>query len=107
MYKSLSSSFHKSIDFYAAKESTVGIEAMNKFGISKSPALVVLRGDEVTVYEGRSFLLSVLLAGLTGYTAPRRVEVGGDSRISEADRGSSKIGDEESDGRTLILREFG
>ena len=53
MYKSLSSSFHRSIDFYAAKESTVGIDAMEKYGVKKSPALVVLRGDEVTIYEGQ------------------------------------------------------
>lgn len=53
MYKSLSSSFHRSLDFYAAKESTIGLEAMEKYGIKKSPALVVLRGDEVIIYEGQ------------------------------------------------------
>lgn len=52
LYKALSTDFHKTLDFYAARESKVGAEAMLAFGVSKTPALVILRGETVEVYEG-------------------------------------------------------
>ena len=41
------------MDFYAAKESTVGVEAMEKYGVKKSPTLVVLKGEEAIIYDGQ------------------------------------------------------
>lgn len=52
MYKSLSSSFHKKIDFYAAKESTIGEAAMAEFGVKKVPSLVVIKAGVVALYDG-------------------------------------------------------
>ncbi|KDE07500.1 hypothetical protein MVLG_02175 [Microbotryum lychnidis-dioicae p1A1 Lamole] len=52
MYKALSADFHKTLDFYAAREAKVGKEAMALFGVDKVPALLVLDGDKVTKYDG-------------------------------------------------------
>lgn len=60
LYKALSSDFHKTLDFYAAREVKVGVEAMEAFGVKKTPAVVVLYGDEITVYEGEQSRLSLL-----------------------------------------------
>lgn len=54
MFKSLSTSFHKTIDFYAARETVVGAEAMAKFGATQVPTLVAVQDGEVTVYSGAS-----------------------------------------------------
>lgn len=54
LYKALSTDFHKTVDFYAARDSKVGEEAMKAFGVEKVPALVVLDGDKVSKYEGAS-----------------------------------------------------
>lgn len=54
MYKALSSTFHRSIDFYAAREATVGKEVMTKFGVQTLPSLVILQGDESILYPGTS-----------------------------------------------------
>ncbi|SCV71140.1 BQ2448_2728 [Microbotryum intermedium] len=52
MYKALSADFHKTLDFYAAREAKVGKEAMALFGVDKVPAVLVLDGDKVTKYDG-------------------------------------------------------
>jgi len=52
LYKALSSDLHKSIDFFAARDSKVGEEAMRKFGVDKVPGLVVLTGGGVAKYSG-------------------------------------------------------
>lgn len=52
LYKALSTDFHRSIDFYAARDTKVGEEAMKSFGVDKTPALLVLHGDEVSKYDG-------------------------------------------------------
>lgn len=54
LYKALSTDFHKTVDFFAARDSKVGKEAMAAFGVDKVPALIVLRGDKVDKYEGTS-----------------------------------------------------
>ncbi len=50
------------MDFFAAKEATVGKEAMEKFGVSKVPSLVVLKDGAVIIYDGQSVSLSPRLA---------------------------------------------
>ncbi|KAM0787584.1 hypothetical protein ACM66B_003654 [Microbotryomycetes sp. NB124-2] len=52
LYKALSTEFHKQIDFYAARDSKVGQETLQSFGVDKVPALLVLHGEEVTNYKG-------------------------------------------------------
>ncbi|GAA5874584.1 hypothetical protein JCM3774_004653 [Rhodotorula dairenensis] len=52
LYKALSTDFYRTMDFYAARDSKVGQETMDKFGVDKVPALVVLHGDEVKKYDG-------------------------------------------------------
>ncbi|GAA5981857.1 hypothetical protein JCM5350_005750 [Sporobolomyces pararoseus] len=53
LYKALSTDFHKSIDFYAARDTKVGPEGLAVFGIEKLPALLILKGgDEIEKYEG-------------------------------------------------------
>ncbi|TNY20038.1 thioredoxin-like protein [Rhodotorula diobovata] len=53
LYKALSTDFHRGLDFYAARDSKVGEEAMRAFGVEKTPALLVLRGgDDVARYDG-------------------------------------------------------
>ncbi|BGP31738.1 hypothetical protein JCM10296v2_003512 [Rhodotorula toruloides] len=52
LYKALSTDFHRSIDFYAARDTKVGEEAMKSFGVEKTPALLVLHGGEVSKYDG-------------------------------------------------------
>ncbi|KAM0752013.1 thioredoxin-domain-containing protein [Meredithblackwellia eburnea MCA 4105] len=55
LYKALSTDFFKTVDFYAAREAKVGgVETMREFGVDKTPAIVVLRGEgeEVVKYEG-------------------------------------------------------
>lgn len=52
LYKALSTDFHKTIDFYAARDSKVGDEAMKEFGVEKVPALVILEGEKISKYEG-------------------------------------------------------
>ncbi|GAA5997749.1 uncharacterized protein JCM10292_006787 [Rhodotorula paludigena] len=52
LYKALSTDFYRGIDFYAARDSKVGEEAMKAFGVDKTPALLVLHGGEVTKYDG-------------------------------------------------------
>lgn len=52
LYKALSTDFHKTIDFYAARDSKIGEETMKAFGVEKVPALVILDGEKVTKYEG-------------------------------------------------------
>ncbi|BGP24318.1 hypothetical protein JCM10295v2_003228 [Rhodotorula toruloides] len=52
LYKALSTDFHRSIDFYAARDTKVGEEAMKGFGVEKTPALLVLHGGDVSMYDG-------------------------------------------------------
>lgn len=53
LYKALSTDFYKEIDFYAARDTKVGPEALEVFGIEKVPALLVLKGgDEIEKYSG-------------------------------------------------------
>ncbi|KAI5476454.1 protein disulfide-isomerase A6 [Pseudohyphozyma bogoriensis] len=52
LYKALSTDFHKTIDFHAARDATVGEEGMRAFGVTKVPALVLLKGEEVIRYDG-------------------------------------------------------
>ncbi|GAA6020975.1 hypothetical protein JCM11491_001572 [Sporobolomyces phaffii] len=53
LYKALSTDFHKSLDFYAARDVKVGPEGLQAFGVEKLPALLVLNGgDRVDKYEG-------------------------------------------------------
>ncbi|CDR48163.1 RHTO0S16e02608g1_1 [Rhodotorula toruloides] len=52
LYKALSTDFHRSIDFYAARDTKVGEGAMKSFGVEKTPALLVLHGGEVSKYDG-------------------------------------------------------
>ncbi|GAA5870721.1 hypothetical protein JCM1840_006784 [Sporobolomyces johnsonii] len=53
LYKALSTDFHRSIDFYAARDTKVGEQAMRAFGVDKTPALLVLSGEgEVKRYDG-------------------------------------------------------
>ncbi|BGP39703.1 hypothetical protein JCM10450v2_003672 [Rhodotorula kratochvilovae] len=52
LYKALSTDFHRGIDFYAARDSKVGKEAMAAFGVESTPALLVLHGGEVAKYDG-------------------------------------------------------
>ncbi|CEQ40231.1 SPOSA6832_01831, partial [Sporobolomyces salmonicolor] len=65
LYKALSTDFHRSIEFYAARDTKIGEEAMRAFGVDKTPALLVLSGEgEVKRYDGTScalFLASVQL----------------------------------------------
>lgn len=63
LYKALSTDFHRGLDFYAARDSKVGEEAMRAFGVEKTPALLVLRGgDDVARYDGASRALSLSLS---------------------------------------------
>ncbi|GAA5928146.1 uncharacterized protein JCM15063_003798 [Sporobolomyces koalae] len=53
MYKALSTDFHKHLDFYAARDTKIGPAGLKEFGVSKLPALLVLKGpDQVERYEG-------------------------------------------------------
>ncbi|GAA6053102.1 hypothetical protein JCM3770_000385 [Rhodotorula araucariae] len=52
LYKALSTDFHRGIDFYAARDAKVGMEAMAAFGVDKTPALLVLDGEKVNKYDG-------------------------------------------------------
>ncbi|GAA5837849.1 hypothetical protein JCM3766R1_001494 [Sporobolomyces carnicolor] len=53
LYKALSTEFHKSIDFYAARDAKVGPEGLEVFKVEKLPALLVLKGgDEFETYQG-------------------------------------------------------
>ncbi|BGP07721.1 hypothetical protein JCM10049v2_003561 [Rhodotorula toruloides] len=52
LYKALSTDSHRSIDFYAARDTKVGEGAMKSFGVEKTPALLVLHGGEVSKYDG-------------------------------------------------------
>ncbi|GAA5937453.1 hypothetical protein JCM1841_000541 [Sporobolomyces salmonicolor] len=53
LYKALSTDFHRSIEFYAARDTKIGEEAMRAFGVDKTPALLVLSGEgEVKRYDG-------------------------------------------------------
>ena len=52
LYKALSTDFHKTMDFYAARDTKVGPEAMKEFGVEKVPALVVLDGAKTVIYDG-------------------------------------------------------
>ncbi|GAA5903742.1 hypothetical protein JCM8208_006564 [Rhodotorula glutinis] len=53
LYKALSTDFYRQLDFYAARDEKVGREAMQAFGVDKTPALLVLSGgDDVVKYEG-------------------------------------------------------
>ncbi|KAK4056909.1 hypothetical protein OIO90_002159 [Microbotryomycetes sp. JL221] len=52
LYKALSTEFHKQIDFYAARDSKVGQDTLQSFGVDKVPALLLLDGDKVTQYKG-------------------------------------------------------
>lgn len=52
LYKALSTDFHKKIDFYAARETKVGAEAMKAFGVEKVPAIVVIHENTIEKYEG-------------------------------------------------------
>ncbi|GAA5825513.1 hypothetical protein JCM11251_000267 [Rhodosporidiobolus azoricus] len=70
LYKALSTDFHRSLDFYAARDSKVGEEAYKAFGVEKLPALVILDGEKVQQYDGplkydkiRAFLEPFALAG--------------------------------------------
>lgn len=58
LYKALSTDFYKEIDFYAARDTKVGPEALEVFGIEKVPALLVLKGgDEVEKYSGKERII--------------------------------------------------
>ncbi|GAA5968707.1 hypothetical protein JCM11641_000703 [Rhodosporidiobolus odoratus] len=70
LYKALSTDFYRSLDFYAARDSKVGQEAMKAFGVEKTPALLVIDGDKISQYEGalkydkiRAFLEPFALGG--------------------------------------------
>ncbi|GAA6007761.1 hypothetical protein JCM10207_004865 [Rhodosporidiobolus poonsookiae] len=70
LYKALSTDFHRSIDFFAARDEKVGPQALKSFGVEKVPALLVLDGDKVTKYDGplkydkiRAFLEPFALQG--------------------------------------------
>ncbi|GAA6027589.1 hypothetical protein JCM8097_007938 [Rhodosporidiobolus ruineniae] len=52
LYKALSTDFHRSLDFYAARDEKIGKAAMEAFGVEKTPALLVIQGGEVQKYEG-------------------------------------------------------
>ena len=54
LYKALSTDFHKSMDFYAARDTKVGPEAMKDFGVEKVPALVLIEGHKTVIYDGQS-----------------------------------------------------
>ncbi|BGP15814.1 hypothetical protein JCM10213_005703 [Rhodosporidiobolus nylandii] len=73
LYKALSTDFYRTIDFYAARDSKVGEETLKAFGVEKTPALLVLDGEDVKKYEGplkyekiRAFLEPFALAGKRG-----------------------------------------
>ncbi|GAA5849545.1 hypothetical protein JCM8547_000492 [Rhodosporidiobolus lusitaniae] len=70
LYKALSTDFHRTIDFYAARDTKVGEEAYKAFGVEKLPALLMLDGEKVEKYEGplkydkiRAFLEPFALSG--------------------------------------------
>ncbi|KAK4704907.1 hypothetical protein P7C70_g1300, partial [Phenoliferia sp. Uapishka_3] len=52
LYKALSTDFHRTIDFYAARDTKVGLEAMKEFGVEKVPSLVVLDQSGTKIYQG-------------------------------------------------------
>ncbi|GAA5910842.1 uncharacterized protein JCM6883_000333 [Sporobolomyces salmoneus] len=53
LYKALSTDFHQSLDFYAARDTKIGPEGLEVFGVEKLPSLLVLKGgDQVEKYEG-------------------------------------------------------
>ena len=52
LYKALSTEFHRTLDFYAARSAKIGEEGMKAFGVEKMPGLVLLDGDQVHKYEG-------------------------------------------------------
>lgn len=54
LYKALSTEFHKSMEFYAARSAKIGEDGLKAFGVDKVPALVLLDGDQVKKYEGES-----------------------------------------------------
>lgn len=55
LYKALSTDFYRQMDFYAARDTKVGQDAMATFGVDKVPALVILTSDDkVHKYEGES-----------------------------------------------------
>lgn len=52
LYKALSTDFYRKMDFYAARDSKVGQDALASFGVDKVPALIVLKGEEMHKYDG-------------------------------------------------------
>lgn len=54
LYKALSTDFYRKMDFYAARDSKVGQDALASFGVDKVPALIVLKGEEMHKYDGGS-----------------------------------------------------
>ena len=79
LYKALSTDFHRSIDFYAARDAKFGEDTLKSFGVEKVPALLFLDGDKVTRYEGqlkdsaqksdRSLISHISFAGALKYDA--------------------------------------
>jgi hypothetical protein len=86
MYKALSTTFHKSMDFFAAKEATVGKDAMETFGVRKVPSLVVLKDGAVIIYDGQSVSLSTSSAMFI-FSYNRSSQAGGYQSFLEADIG--------------------
>ncbi|KAL8292502.1 hypothetical protein RQP46_001114 [Phenoliferia psychrophenolica] len=89
LYKALSTDFHKTMDFYAARDTKVGPEAMKEFGVEKVPALVVLDAHKTVIYDG-ALKYDAIKTFLTPYAdAKGRAEC----KAAKAAKASSKTKD--------------